>query len=403
MPQLFLLISASIILRIFLISYGSYHDINHAVKYTDVDYQVFTEAATYVFDGQSPYNSLTYRYTPLIAWLLLPNVFFTNVWGKIIFSCFDILTGYLIYHILSIDGLSYFPTLGAALWLFNPVAITVSTRGNAEAILSTIVLLIIYFRKKDKNVYAAILYGLSVHLKIYPIIYCIPLYLNIDWSYYTSKNEKVKKTWKRYILMLIPNKQKLQFVFVSAGTFISVTGVFYALYGRPFLHQTYFYHISRKDIRHNFSVYYLMFYITAGTGSSQFLSFIAFFPQFMLILISSFSYYHHLPFALFLNTAIFVTFNKVITSQYFLWYLSLLPLLVPYLNVTFKQASFLTTLWAGTQAMWLIAAYYLEFEGLPTYYLLCIASIAFFLTNCFIIKVIIYSFELDKNIINKKN
>ena len=62
-------------------------------KYTDTDYHVFTDAAQHVADGSSPYARLTYRYTPLTAYICLVNVYIHPIAGKLIFSLIDILMG----------------------------------------------------------------------------------------------------------------------------------------------------------------------------------------------------------------------------------------------------------------------------------------------------------------------
>ena len=68
----------------------------------------------------------TYRYTPLLAWLLLPTTVFAP-FGKLLFIFFDILTGALI---LNVNGKN-----AAALYLFNPLTIGIALRGNAESVM----------------------------------------------------------------------------------------------------------------------------------------------------------------------------------------------------------------------------------------------------------------------------
>jgi GPI mannosyltransferase 1 subunit M len=86
-PTITTLLALAGVARIVLILWGELQDRYFDVNYTDIDYEVFTDAARYVAEGRSPFERDTYRYSPLIAYLLLPNVFFP--WfGKVWFVTF---------------------------------------------------------------------------------------------------------------------------------------------------------------------------------------------------------------------------------------------------------------------------------------------------------------------------
>jgi len=77
------LLAASALLRALLILWGVVQDHLLRVPYTDVDYKVFTDAARLVVQGRSPFERSTYRYSPLLAYLVVPNVLVTPIWGKV--------------------------------------------------------------------------------------------------------------------------------------------------------------------------------------------------------------------------------------------------------------------------------------------------------------------------------
>jgi phosphatidylinositol glycan class M len=65
-------------------------------------------------------------------------------------------------------------------WMFNPLVIQISTRGSNDNIISFLVFVSIWLLLKRHYVLAGFFYGLSVHFKIYPIIYSFVLYFFID-------------------------------------------------------------------------------------------------------------------------------------------------------------------------------------------------------------------------------
>ena len=137
-------------------------------------------------------------------------------------------------------------------------------------------------------------------------------------------------------------------------------------YGDEFIQEAYLYHITRRDTKHNFSVYFYMLSLIEGTWLSSPVGILAFLPQAVLLLVAALWLYRDITFCCFVQTFTFVTFNKVCTSQvshvasvqqmpcyvytvlpiqYFLWYLCLLPLILPFTQLRFLDGVVMATLW----------------------------------------------------------
>ncbi|KAF3922543.1 hypothetical protein ABW21_db0204134 [Orbilia brochopaga] len=384
------LLALSTVLRVAFLLYGLYQDATSPFKYTDIDYLVFTDAARYVANSSSPYERATYRYTPLLSWLLLPTTWAPQaLWfsfGKILFAAGDILAGYLIIQVLQIYGFSTSRAIKySSLWLLNPMVATISTRGSSEGLLGVIVIALLWAVEKRHVVLSGAILGFAVHFKIYPFIYAPSILL---WM----RSNKPTSTSLSSQLRAFVTKDKIIFTATALGTFMSLNVAMYAIYGHPFILHTYLHHLTRLDHRHNFSPYNTLLYLKSAPSyiHSQIpTERLAFLPQLLLsaVLLPLFAP-QNLPSTMFAQTFAFVTFNKVVTSQYFMWYLVLLPFYLPHSSLMRQPVKGIAALvaWVATQAAWLGLAYQLEFEGKSTFWPgLWAAASAFFLVNCLIL------------------
>lgn len=410
-------LTTAIVLRILLLLYGLYQDTHAPLPYTDIDYYVFTSASTYVSLGRSPYERETYRYTPLLAWLLLPTTFEPQwLWfhsGKLLFAVSDIVAGWLIVLVLQSKeggGMSRERALKFAnLWLLNPMVATISTRGSSEGLLGVMVIGVVWATIQKRIALAGVLLGLAVHFKIYPFIYGI----SILWYLETPSPSKHQPPLANILshpvktLTAFLNRPRLILLSTSLSTFLALNTLMYALYSTPFLQHTYLHHLTRIDHRHNFSPYNTLLHLSSASShtpspttnpsstphTTLHLESLSFAPQLLLSaallpLLST----RHLPSTLLAQTHAFVTLNKVVTSQYFLWYLVLLPFYLPHSSLLRKPSLGMAVagLWVGAQAVYLWEAWRLEFLGESTFVLgLWAGAVGFGAVNLWVLGVVV--------------
>ncbi|KAL5117685.1 GPI mannosyltransferase 1 [Pleosporales sp. CAS-2024a] len=398
--------SASILLRAVFLLYGLWQDAHSPMKYTDIDYYVFTDAARFISQGQSPYARDTYRYTPLLAWIIYPTVWpgrFCFSFGKILFAVGDVAAGWMMFRILKQyrkmkdeRALKF-----ASIWLLNPMVATISTRGSSEGLLGVFVTALLWAVLAKQIPLAGFLLGFAVHFKIYPFIYAASIVWWLDDAK-SASSWKGKTTTSEaspiHGILAFLNVQRIHLAMYSLLMFAMLNMAMYIMYGYPFLEHSYLYHLIRIDHRHNFSPYNTLLYLNSSphdTSSSFGLERLAFVPQLLLsaVFIPMALSKKDLPSTMLAQTFAFVAFNKVCTSQYFLWYMMFLPYYLPdsLLLQSPKIGLSALVVWILGQFAWLQQGFQLEFNGHSTFVPgLFLSSILFFLVNVSILSIIIH-------------
>ncbi|CAO3580897.1 unnamed protein product [Absidia cylindrospora] len=216
----------------------------------------------------------------------------------------------------------------------------------------------------------------------------------------TSGSGTLSRTLRSWLVdglrqcVLFCSPTRVMFGLCSGAMFFILTWSMYQLYGDEFMEHTYYYHVTRKDHRHNFSVWFYQMYLGFD---HPLMGLLAFVPQLLLVIIAGIVFAKDVFFACFLQTFLFVTFNKVCTSQYFMWYICLFPLVLPSTDIQFKWKGLILVLaWIAGQGLWLQSAYQLEFLGQNTFFSLWLSSLFFFVMNSWIVVTLVknHDFEL---------
>ena len=185
-------------------------------------------------------------------------------------------------------------------------------------------------------------------------------------------------------------KLRLTFALSLTTVYLSLFAICYAWCGAAFYREALLHHITRADARHNFSPYFYALYLAPkGTLLRGLLSSLAFVPQAALLLALAARFGRDLPFCMFAQTLVFVSFNKVCTAQYFVWYHGLLPLVLPSTAALLRQQRPRTLIaaavWTASLLLWLGVAHQLEFRARNTFLPLWLAGLLFFFANVYMV------------------
>ena len=403
------------------------------VSYTDIDFFVFTDAARYIQQGGSPYDRHTYRYTPFLAGFLA--YFDSQEIARYLFCIADALCGWIILSLRrgkrndDHSKETWQVNLQDSLWwLYNPLAINICTRGSAESLMVLLPILGTFWLA-TKNVQATMMqvfltgicHGLSVHSKLYPIIYSLSymaFFATPPRAFDDVSNKKTQKfPWTHPLRLLKLAKlwiqrllQPLSLAFLVSflATFAFLTWLAFHSYGEVALQEGLLYHFGRVDHRHNYSMYWYWIYleraqresigaVAASTLSLETMGKIMLLPQAFLLAYSSIGMAPtDLGLALFVQTYLFVSHNKVITAQYFTWYLCLLPLCTDRIQFRCRRVVSALILLGLSILGWLASAYLLEMQGMAVHKIVWGASVAYFFANVNVMGAVLNSVRLQQ-------
>lgn len=204
------------------------------------------------------------------------------------------------------------------------------------------------------------------------------------------------------------------------STLITTAGLTYAavqLYGHDALQEGLLYHFQRMDHRHNYSMYWYWIYLSRGrvaaaaamsttsttstmSTSLMYMNHIPTIPQICILGFTSLGIApYDLPMALFLQTFVFVSFNKVMTAQYFTWYLCLLPLCSDRIEWKSKRAIYSLVFLGAAVAVWLVSAFTLEMLGWKTHRQVWMASVFFFAANVNLLVAMVEGYRAKKAVV----
>jgi len=136
------------------------------------------------------------------------------------------------------------------------------------------------------------------------------------------------------------------------------------------------------------------FYLLYLFPDASWVGLITFVPQLALLAVFTRRFHADIVFCVSMLTVMFVVFNKVSTVQYFVWYMCLLPAILPQSRLSRGALAAMFGTWFASMGAWLGAAGLLELRGHDAFATVWAAGLAFFAVNIVCMVRVIGAHEL---------
>ena len=91
---------------------------------------------------------------------------------QVLFAAADIVVAWQLWRLGRLQGASESRCIWSMLlWLYNPFTATISTRGSCDSLVTVLLLAALLMLLQGRTVAPALLYGVAVHFRIFPIVY----------------------------------------------------------------------------------------------------------------------------------------------------------------------------------------------------------------------------------------
>lgn len=117
----------------------------------------------------------------------------------------------------------------AAIWLWNPMVATISTRGSSEGLLGVLTMGLLWAVERRRVSLAAVILGLGVHFKIYPFIYAPAIVWWMDDERLGRKTASTKPASATEAILRFCSPERVKLAVISLVTFMGLNVLMYSM------------------------------------------------------------------------------------------------------------------------------------------------------------------------------